>query len=200
VWSGTVRHELALDGPAFRLRPVTPADAEFICELRSDPLLSRFIHATSPQVTDQRRWLEQYFEREGDYYFIITRRLTARSEGTIGIYDVNPAARVAEWGRWIVRRGSVAAVESAWLVYRAAFELLQLDMVYSRTLAKNRNVVSFHDSCGIPRHAVRKAHVCQDGDEIDVVEHRMTREQWRTCERLLATKASALARRLESGD
>src|ERR1039457_4516855 len=47
-------------------------------------------------------------------------------------------------GRWILRRGSLAAAESALLVYTIAFEDLALDRVYCRTVSANRAVVSFH--------------------------------------------------------
>src|SRR5262249_23599995 len=115
-----MRHDLRLDGPAFRLRPVTLDDAELIVALRTDPRLSQYIHRTSPDVGAQRDWLERYFARPDDYYFIVERRRDGVAEGTLGIYDLAgaPDARRAEWGRWVLRHGSLAAPESAWLVYR----------------------------------------------------------------------------------
>ena len=144
-----MRHDLSVQGHAFALRPVDIADARFILELRRDPELSRYLHPVSPLLSDQERWLNEYFERDGDYYFIVMRRSTGAPEGAIGLYGLDLESQEAEWGRWVLRPGSPAAVESAWLIYRIAFEVLHLHLVFCRTLAENVKVVSFHRSCGL---------------------------------------------------
>ena len=119
-----------------------------------------------------------YFEREGDWYFVIERKSTGQIDGLIAIYDYDPQSKTAEWGRWIVREGASAAVESAVLIYRAAFELIGLDAVYCRTLAVNTPVVSFHDSMGAPRIRTIPSGVTIRGVVHDQVEHKVTKEQW----------------------
>lgn len=188
-----MRHDVRLEGFRFRLRPVTLADAPFIVGLRTDPELGRFLHATSPRVEDQEAWLERYFERAGDVYFVIEDGRTGEAVGTIGIYDIDEAARAGEWGRWLVKPGSVAAVESALLIYRAAFEVLGLEAVYCRTVADNQRVVSFHDSTGAPRTGVLKDHVELNGALHDSVEHRVTREAWTAMRPRLEMLASRVA-------
>lgn len=192
-----MRHGLTLEGPAFRLRPVAEADAAFIVGLRSDPTLSAWVNPTSPRVEDQMAWLARYFEREGDYYFVVERRSNATLEGLVSVYDV--AAGQGEWGRWLLRPGSLAAVESAWLIYRCAFEQLGLEAVYCRTVAANERVVSFHDSCGIPERRLLPGHVELRGERFDSVEHRLTRSAWPTVDARLHTLAQLTARRLSRG-
>jgi RimJ/RimL family protein N-acetyltransferase len=122
-----MRHDLRLAGFRFGLRPVARGDAAFIVSLRTDPELGRYLHATSPRVEDQEAWIAAYEARPGDYYFVVEDLKDRAPVGTIGIYDVDAEAPGgAEWGRWLIRPGSVAAVESALLMYRMAFEQLGL--------------------------------------------------------------------------
>ena len=54
-------------------RFVKEDDAAFIVQLRTDPILSRFLHATDSSVEKQKEWIHSYKERESrgeDYYFI----------------------------------------------------------------------------------------------------------------------------------
>ena len=193
-----MRHNHLLEGWAFRLRPVTLADAELIVELRTgDAQRSRFLHSISPDPELQRQWLSHYFERANDYYWVIERLDGARAEGLIGIYDLKPELRTAEWGRWILRPDSLAAAESALLVYRAAFELLTLDSIYCLTIADNQPVVSFHDSCGLPRVALLRDHLHLGDQNFDAVKHQCTRETWPALETKLEPQAQLIARRLQ---
>ena len=172
-----MRHDFHRVGVAFRLRPVRREDAPFIVELRNDPALGRFIHKGAATVEAQERWLDAYFDRPGDYYFVVERIADARPEGLVGIYDHAADTAQAEWGRWILRRDSAAAVECAMLVYECAFASLGLARVYCRTLAENQKVVSFHDSCGLAREP-REVSLDVDGAARAAVEHRLTREEY----------------------
>jgi RimJ/RimL family protein N-acetyltransferase len=182
-----------MEGIAFRLRPVTIGDAAFIVELRTDPELSQFLHPISRLTSDQVEWLKRYFDRPHDYYFIIERKKTGEAEGTIGIYDLDPQAKAAEWGRWILRRNSMAALESAILIYRTAFEVLDLNMLYCRTVAENRQVVSFHSSFGLEPHALLPGCFELGSQKFDAIEHRMERERWLERQPNLERKASRIA-------
>jgi RimJ/RimL family protein N-acetyltransferase len=178
-----LRHDIRLEGYAFALRPVAEPDREFIYGLRSDAALNRFIHPTTAE--GHARWLAEYFDRPRDYYFIVESRAARQPEGTVSVYNLDEARQSAEWGRWVLRRGSLAAIESAWLTYRAAFEALKLEMVYARTLRANERVIAFHDSCGCAR--------TEDGGP-EVLEQQMTRAMWLTAGLALAAKAARLAR------
>jgi RimJ/RimL family protein N-acetyltransferase len=195
-----MRHDLRLEGYAFALRPVTLEDAEFIVQVRtSDPQRVRYLHPISPDVGQQREWLNRYFERQNDYYWVVERIESKEREGLIAIYDFDTNNRSAEWGRWVLRPGSFAAIESALLVYRAAFEKLQLEAVCPCTVLDNRAVVSFHESCGLPRHAVLKNHYQFHGQTFDAVKHICTRSSWPVVCQRLESQARLLAERLERG-
>lgn len=188
-----MRHEIVLEGAAYRLRPVRDADAGFIVELRGNPALNRYLHPGAANVEQQLAWLDKYHERPNDFFFVLEHRESGRAEGLVAIYDA--AAGIGEWGRWILRPGSTAAVESAWLIYRCAFERLGLREVFCRTVADNRAVVSFHDSCGIVRRALLAAQFTLHGQVFDAVEHRVSREEWPSIAPRLEMLATRSARR-----
>lgn len=192
-----MRHDLVLEGPAFRLRPVELADAQFMVDLRTDPKLGAYLNPTSPKVEDQESWLRGYFERDGDLYWIIERVASGEPEGCVAVYDVDPEKRSAEWGRWIQRPGSMAAVECALHVYRAAFDELDLEMVYCRTVADNEPVVSFHTSCGLETHARLEGYARLGDETYDSIEQRLTAERWPEVRPELERKAAMTARMLD---
>ena len=191
-----MRHSITVDGPSCRLRPVEMADAQTMIDIRTeDPARSRFINATSPQLADQQAYLEAYFERAGDCYFMIERKSDSRPLGLVAIYDIGSEGDGwAEWGRWILRPGVNAAMESAWLTYKAGFEELGLKLLYCRTVAANEKVVSFHDSFGLKRHGLLKDYVTLNGQVHDSVEHRLTAEEWPQVNARLAPMIARMAR------
>jgi len=177
-----VRHSLTIDGPAFRLRPVGFEDAEFIAQLRADPERNRYLHRGPVGAPAQEAWLDAYFDREDDYYFLIENSATGSREGTAGIYNAgwsidertDKLRRDAEWGRWILRRGSLAALESACLIYRVGFEMLNLDSIYCRTILENASALAFHDSFGMERMRVLPGYL----NGLGAVECRLIRARW----------------------
>ena len=166
-----MRHDVVAEGYGLRLRPISVEDAGFVVELRTDPARSAFIHATDPGVEAQQRWLEAYLDRPGDYYWIIERTSADRLEGTVGLYDLDPAVGTAEWGRWVLRAGSPGAAGSALLLYEVAFGELAIDRLRCRTVAANTTAVSFHDTCRLERTAVLPGAFERNGQRFDVIEH-----------------------------
>lgn len=172
-----MKHSCKLEGYCFRLRPIERTDAQTIIDLRCEDMKrNQYIHAISGDVGDQEAWLESYFQREGDYYFVIENRLSGEAEGLIAFYDVSDGR--AEWGRWVIRKGSLAAAESVWLLYRIAFEQVGLRELYCRTVADNATVVSFHTSIGERTRAIHKNIFEINGIFYDAVEQYSDREHF----------------------
>ncbi|MDA5192509.1 GNAT family N-acetyltransferase [Govanella unica] len=194
-----MRHDISITGFAYRLRPATVDDSAFILKLRNNPELARYINATSSCLADQELWFKAYEERSGDYYFIIENQ-DGQPEGTIGLYDLDKDHTKAEWGRWILLPGSKAATESAWLIYRIAFEQLGLDYVYCRTVADNEKVVSFHDSFGVKRQAVLPGLFELNGRSHDAIEHGVVRNDWGTISLRLKKLCERLAKLLQRSE
>ena len=183
-----MKHSIRVEGEAFRLRPVSTDDAAFIIKLRTNPELGKHLHATSPSMDDQIAWTQRYYEREGDWYFIVEQASNSESHGAVAIYNYKAADASAEWGRWILKRGSLAALESSSLVYDAGFDRLGLALMYSRTEEVNQPVVSFHTSLGSALHGL----VMGPGGE-RWTEQRMTSVRWREIRPTMEKKISAVA-------
>jgi RimJ/RimL family protein N-acetyltransferase len=186
-----VRHDIRLEGHAFRLRPVEEQDAHYIVALRTQR--AQFLNRGATSVAQQHEWLARYFERAGDYYFVVERIDDASPQGLAGIYDVDRTSRSAEWGRWVIEPRSSAAVESALLVYRCAFGPLALASIRCRTLCANAQVVAFHDSCSIPR-SDRAVVVERDGKHGAGIEHVLRVDAWPAVEARLDGLAVRAAR------
>ena len=184
---------LAPEGYGLRLRPVTGEDAEDILALRCDPVLGRFLGRTVPDVERQRSWIRAQQTRADDYYFAITRAADGAFLGTISAYEVDRAAGECEWGRWVLHPGSPAAIGSVVLLFDLIVGELALDRFYSRTMATNHQVVSFHDSMGTPR--VLAAGGGSDPDT-DFVVHRTDARTWATLRRRAVRLAEAAGRLL----
>lgn len=188
-------------GLAFDLRPVQLADAAFILNLRSDPALNRFLQDGARTLDDQTRWMERRAGNPGDHYFIIQRKSDGGAEGTIALYGHTADEPRAEWGRWILRPGSLAAAESAYLIYRFGFEVLSLDYIYCRTNAANRKTVQFHDKSGITRQGThRSTLIFQDrAQDCEAVEHGCHRPEWPERGARLRGMAEQVAALLQGG-
>lgn len=190
-----MKHNFFMEGFAYRLRPIRLDDAQFIIDVRlEDAERNKYIHRISRDVSDQETWLNRYFEREGDYYFVIENRLTGEREGLIGFYDA--ADGKAEWGRWVVKKGSFAAVESVDLVYRIAFEMAGLNELYCRTLELNSEVISFHTSIGEEKRQLLVDAFEIDGEKYNAVEQYADRDIfYNSIHPLLQKKCAMIFRR-----
>ena len=168
-----MKHSINIDGYSYKIRPVTLDDADFIVSVRlEDKERNKYINAISDDVNEQINWLNSYFEREGDYYFVIENKLTSNKVGLIAIYNIDEGK--AEWGRWVIRKGSLSAIESVYLIYEVAFNVLNLCELYCRTIVDNTSVVSFHDSLSQnKRNSFIKTHL--NNTLYDCVEHFVTK-------------------------
>jgi len=187
-----LRHDFVIEGHGYRLRPVTEQDTAFILSLRTDPILGRFLHKTSSDPAAHLQWLQLYHERPGDYYFVVESRRANQPEGTISLYGIDSDENSAEWGRWVLQPGSLAAIESAALIFRFAFDQVGLDLVWSRTMVSNEKVLAFHDACGCERRRIS----CIEG--IEFVDHELPRAKWKSVAPDLDQKAQRIALRLLS--
>lgn len=159
-----------LTGFGYRLRPVSVMDAELILDLRTHAELGRFLNPTINDLSIQRSWIEEQRQRDEDYYFAIEGAHT-RVEGFISLYEIRDNA--GEWGRWILREGSLAAPASVLLILEFAFEVLELDQIYSRTLSQNLPVVQLHDRW---RYSGRKIRLESPGHLFVV--HELHKRDW----------------------
>jgi len=174
-----MKHNLTVDGYLYRLRPVEIEDAAFIVETRlEDAQRNQYIHPISPDIAPQIEWIKKYHGTPDDYYFVVENKLTGRPEGLIAVYNIRNGS--GEWGRWVMKKDSLASPESFYLICKAAFESLNLESIYSRTIEENKTVVAFHDSVGAKRRGVLSACFTLNGKVYDAVEHIVERDYFFT--------------------
>ncbi len=172
-----MKQSVSIEGISFRLRLVTKDDADFIVKLRlEDADRNKYINPISNDVSLQVNWIENYLHKEDDYYFVIEDIVNNEAVGLIGLYDIRDGK--AEWGRWVISRKSMAAIESIDLLYRIVFESLGLNELYSRTIKENSSVVKFHDNLPQKTRGLLENYVDLNGTKYDVIEHYVDREYY----------------------
>lgn len=170
-----MQHSLQAEGFGIRLRPVRMEDASFIVWLRNLQHVRGRVGDTAASTASQQAWLENYFTREGDYYFI-AETIAGVPVGTHGIYDL--ANGSAEKGRQAVRPEVMAGVATAILATDLAFEKLGLQEVRSNTVSTNTNVISLHRKSGFKQVGVLREHQVIDGRPVDLIQFLLLPEDW----------------------
>jgi len=168
-------HSIGAEKFGVGLRPVRLSDAGFIVNLRNSPHASGFVGDSAQTEASQRDWLNCYFTRPGDYYFIIELAGNRQVIGTFGIYDIRDGC--GEQGRWIILPGIPAAPASSWLILHIAFDILGLDVVRGTVVESNKNVISFQKKIGIHFTGASERRSIA-GKPVNMLEYRMTRAEW----------------------
>lgn len=145
----TIRKAKRVIGKTLTLRNVTVEDAGFILSLRTDKIRSRYLSATSPDISAQQAWLESYERATDQAYFIIEYQ--DEPIGTIRLYDARENSFC--WGSWILKDGrpSHAALESALMVYAYAIDHLGFERAHFTVHKDNQRVCEFHERFGAQR-------------------------------------------------
>ena len=186
-----MKHDIRIAGQVFGLRPVDYDDAAFIVEVRT-PERSAHMHPIERSVEAQRAFLEAYFHTPDDYYFVVERTRDRRREGLTGLLGFDAGRKSAEWGRHILRPDSLAAAESALLVFSLAFERFALEEIWGIVLASNRRMLAYAESCGLKRRRMLEMRI--DGAPREACEVVLTRAQWPATRARLEELAQTVAR------
>jgi RimJ/RimL family protein N-acetyltransferase len=170
-----MEHTLKAEGFGVRLRPVRMEDAAFIVWLRNLDHVKGRVGDSARDAAAQEAWLAAYFQRDGDYYFII-ETAGGIAVGAYGIYNVKGVG--AESGRWIIRPEVPAAVPSALLAFDLAFGGLRLKEVRVTTVSTNHGVLSLNRKFGFREVGIEHGGVVIGGKPVDLVRFVMTAEEW----------------------
>lgn len=141
-----------LDRYGLHVRLVREEDAEFIVKLRTDPVLSRFIHATDPSIEKQKEWIRGYKQREEvgeDFYFIFFA--DGMPMGLFRLYGMHDNVYTA--GSWLCEPGSTTeqVVATAIIIREIAFDVLgyELEDGYDGVHVDNKQVYRFNKMIGL---------------------------------------------------
>lgn len=133
-----------------KFRLVEEDDAPFILELRTDHRYNKYLSTVIPDLDKQKEWLHDYKQREQkgqEYYFIITDKID-QNIGTVRLYDFLKESFC--WGSWILneKKPRLGALESAMLVYKIGFDLLDFQQSHFDVMCENIRVIEFHKKFG----------------------------------------------------
>lgn len=170
-----MRHAIQAQDFGVRLRPVRMDDAPFIVWLRNLDYVKGKVGDSASDQAGQEAWLDAYFKRDGDYYFII-ETLGGIPLGTHSLYDLADGS--AELGRWIVRPGVQAAVPSHMVAFAIAFGPLGLKALRNATVSSNRPVISISRKFGFQEVGIEPGGRIINGKPVDMVRFILTAEAW----------------------
>lgn len=170
-----MQHSFTAEGFGVRLRPVKREDAAFIVWLRNLEHVKGKVGDSATDTAHQVAWLEQYFLRPGDYYFII-ETTAGLPVGAYGIYDQTGDS--AESGRWIIRPDVPAAIPSAILAFAIAFDQLRLRELRVKTVATNQHVLSLNKKFGFRQTHTEPAALRIAGQPVDLINFLLDGRDW----------------------
>lgn len=182
-----MNHDLQVNGFGLALRPVRLADAEFIVNLRNSPHALGTVGDSATDTASQEAWLQSYFQRKDDYYFIAERCRDGQPVGTVGVYDI--CGDTGEWGRWIVVPGIPAGPAIAWLAFHTCFDLLRLQTVLGHVVESNKPVLAFHKKIGNPCVGICDTPRLIGNKAVKMVAFRATRDDWSSISSVLKVYA-----------
>lgn len=163
------------EGFGVRLRPVRLEDAAFIVWLRNLDHVKGKLGDTATDVAPQEAWLKEYFDREGDYYFI-AETPGGIPVGTHGLYE--PANGSLEAGRLIMRPDVPAAVATSLITFDLAFGEMGLVELRGTSVSTNVKVHSYVAKFGFRTVRVEPAAKVVAGQPVDIVHFAMTAAEW----------------------
>jgi RimJ/RimL family protein N-acetyltransferase len=171
-----MHHVLSNEGYGVRIRPVRMADAAFIVWLRNQNHAKGKLGDSATNVPAQERWLEDYFERTGDFYFIAETLNDCVPVGTTSIYDQH--GELAETGRFVVSPEVPAAFQISILTYDLAFQRMQLKQLRATSVATNRTVHSYIRKLGFLHTRTEKDGRFIGGQPADMLHFSLSARDW----------------------
>lgn len=149
-------------------RFVEENDAEFIVKLRTDPLLSRYLHAISNDVGEQKDWIWDYKKRERrgeDYYFIFFKE--GIPIGLNRVYNIHGTTFTT--GSWVFSHEAPfeCSIAASIMIRELCFEQMgfELEDAYDGVHVDNKQVYKFNKLIGLKE---TRRYMTEDGEFISM--------------------------------
>ncbi len=171
-----MKHTIQAEGYGIRLRPVEVEDAAFIVWLRNLEHARGRVGDSAADTPAQEAWLKEYFQRRGDYYFI----LETVGKIPVGAYSIyNLVGSSAESGRWVIRPDVPAAIPCAIVAFdEIAFSKLALAELRVKTVSTNQPVLSLNRKLGFRQTRVERSAQIIGGAPVDLVHFLLEKKDW----------------------
>lgn len=168
-------------GKLTKIRAIERKDLPIILKWRNSPkVYETLIEHPLLSMSHQEKWYEELLHSNDRLAFMITTS-SDESMGVITLFNIDWRNRSAEWGFYIGeqkgRFGGIAA-EAAYLIFKYAFEHLNLHKLYARTYSFNSKVLSFHERLGCRREGVLREHIYHNGKYEDMTLTSILKEEF----------------------
>ena len=134
------------------VRLVDETDADFIVKLRTSPKVSQFLHYTEKNVEVQRRWINEYKDREEkglEYYFIFL--VDGERKGLYRLYNIH--GNIFTGGSWLFEDNAPMefSIGALLIGLDIAFDVLNLNLcdLYDGVHEDNKKVLWFNKLIGV---------------------------------------------------
>jgi len=132
-------------GLIFRL--VEPGDAGFILSLRTNARLSRHLSPTEDNLEVQRKWINNYKEREAkgtEYYFLYSDK-DNRPIGVFRVYNITKDSLTS--GSWLSNpsEDALIAAKTDLFLIELIFEELKVSKCFIDVRKDNKKMIRYHN-------------------------------------------------------
>lgn len=127
------------------IRPVYQTDAESTLKMRLDLDKAKYLHPVENNINKQRQWIANQIKRPGDYYFLA---LSKEDDpiGTFSIYNIENEKGYS--GRLLMFGNALQSYEVNIMVFRFAFEYLNLKLINGDVDVRNEKAIRFDKQFG----------------------------------------------------
>lgn len=139
-------YEKILEGKYVKLQYAQIEDAEEILSIRQDPKLTKYLPRLNITIEEQRAWLEQQQEREGDYYFCVWNKEN-KLIGTIRIYNIHDG--IGETGSLALKGNAFENLEAKLLCEDFLWDILKLNSTIGIINVENIQAQKFAQLFGV---------------------------------------------------
>jgi len=170
-----MNHSLVAEGFGIRLRPVQMEDAAFLVWLRNLDHAKGMIGDSATDTASQEEWLKTYFERDGDYYFVI-ETTCGIPVGAFGYY--NMTSESCDIGRWVVWPVVPAGVPSIIPALDMGFQHLGIHKLQLTVVSTNQRAINLYRRlCFREMHVETGAQII-NGESVDQIHMVMEEDDW----------------------
>ena len=175
-------NEKSIIGKSILLREVKYSDAQTILDWRNCPDVGKYFDNSDGKkrtLDDQKKFLDYYYKTESDHYFIAELKKSKAPVGTVAIYNHDPYASKAHWGRVIVDpKFRFFALEMSFLSIRYGFENLKLNKLTGDVQTENSGALKFDYALGFEKEGLLKESHWNGTKNDDVILLAMFKDQY----------------------
>ncbi len=130
------------------LTELTEDDTDFIISLRTNQKLNA-LSGKSLSHEEHLSWLENYYQRDNDFYWVIREIKSNERIGTEALFDIDNRSRKAESGRTIILEDyRFLTFDVFFTKMKFAFDNLNLNKVYAKVRLSEQKILNFDKKLG----------------------------------------------------